>query len=66
MDSRDNGENDKLMNMLNFYSLNKEEKQLVFEEIALKKKMPDFIIEKDWWVTQTLAIVLASYWFFML
>lgn len=57
MDSRDNGENDKLMNMLNFYSLNKEEKQLVFEEIALKMKMPDFIIEKDWWVTQTLAII---------
>ena len=40
-----------------FYKLSNSQKLEIFDEIAKTKNLPLFIIEKDWWVTQTLAIV---------
>jgi predicted nucleotidyltransferase component of viral defense system len=41
----------------NFYSLNKEEKLQIIEQVAAEQNLPYFAIEKDWWVMQTLAII---------
>jgi predicted nucleotidyltransferase component of viral defense system len=43
--------------MNNFYSLSPKEKELIFQNISSKTGMPAFAVEKDWWVTQTLAII---------
>lgn len=40
-----------------FYSQEKSERQLIFEDISNKTGMPSFAVEKDWWVTQALAII---------
>lgn len=43
--------------MLNFYHLPKEEKLKIFEQISARTPLPDYAIEKDWWVVQTLRII---------
>lgn len=40
-----------------FYNLPKAEKINLFEELRFKTGLPPYAIEKDWWVTQTLAII---------
>ncbi len=45
------------MGSLSFYKANKEEKLLVFQEVAKEKNIPVFAVEKDWWVTQTLTTI---------
>ncbi len=45
------------MGSLSFYKADKEEKLLVFQEVAKEKNIPVFAVEKDWWVTQTLATI---------
>lgn len=45
------------MGSLSFYKADKEEKLLVFQEIAKTKNIPVFAVEKDWWVTQTLSTI---------
>lgn len=45
------------MGSLSFYNAEKEEKLLVFQEVAKEKNIPAFAVEKDWWVTQTLATI---------
>ena len=40
-----------------FYKIPKEEKVKILKEVANQTNMPDFNVEKDWWVVQTLAIV---------
>lgn len=45
------------MQVNNFYILSPKEKELIFQDISNKSGMPAFAVEKDWWVTQTLAII---------
>lgn len=41
----------------NFYNLPNSEKEAIFQAISNQTGMPAFAVEKDWWVTQTLAII---------
>lgn len=41
----------------NFYNLNKNDKLQIIKQVAEQQNLPYFAIEKDWWVTQTLAII---------
>ena len=45
------------MGKIDFYTLDKTEKQSIFQAISAQTGMPAFAVEKDWWVTQALAIV---------
>lgn len=42
---------------INFYNIEKKEKELIFQGIANKIGIPAYAAEKDWWVMQTLSIV---------
>lgn len=41
----------------NFYSLNEKDKLQIIKQVAEQQNLPDFAVEKDWWVVQTLAII---------
>ena len=41
----------------NFYTLETSEKVLIFQDISNRTGMPVFAVEKDWWVTQAMAII---------
>lgn len=43
--------------MKQFYQLPKEDKLKVFEQISARTPWPDYAVEKDWWVVQTLRII---------
>jgi predicted nucleotidyltransferase component of viral defense system len=43
--------------MNNFLSLSPKDRISVFEQIRLKTGLIEQAIEKDWWVTQTLALI---------
>ena len=45
------------MSALKFYKATKQEKLNVFDNVARSKKIKPYAVEKDWWVTQTLAII---------
>ena len=45
------------MTKIDFYTLEISEKETIFNEIALKKGMSAFAVEKDWWVSRTLQII---------
>ncbi len=45
------------MSAKQFYTANKTEKKLIFQQIKDTTGLPLFAIEKDWWVVQTLAII---------
>lgn len=45
------------MAKIDFYTIDKEEKEAVFNAIANKKGMTPFAVEKDWWVCRTLDII---------
>lgn len=45
------------MAKINFYKLDKKEKEAVFNAIAAQKGMKPFAVEKDWWVSRTLEII---------
>ncbi|TAN15222.1 MAG: nucleotidyl transferase AbiEii/AbiGii toxin family protein [Chitinophagaceae bacterium] len=40
-----------------FYRIDAGEKETIFQAISNQTGMPAFAVEKDWWVTQTLAII---------
>ncbi|MDR6193355.1 nucleotidyl transferase AbiEii/AbiGii toxin family protein [Siphonobacter sp. SORGH_AS_0500] len=40
-----------------FYQLPASDKKAIFQAISNQTGMPAFAVEKDWWVTQTLAII---------
>lgn len=40
-----------------FYKLKKAQKLQIIKQVAEQQNLPYFAIEKDWWVTQTLAII---------
>lgn len=41
----------------NFYTIDKSEKEAIFNAIAAEKGMTPFAVEKDWWVSRTLEII---------
>ncbi|MDF7819278.1 nucleotidyl transferase AbiEii/AbiGii toxin family protein [Runella sp. MFBS21] len=43
-----------------FYTISAAEKEAVFQAISTQTGMPAFAVEKDWWVTQTLAIIFQT------
>lgn len=45
------------MAKIDFYSIEKAEKEAVFNAIAAEKGMKPFAVEKDWWVCRTLEII---------
>lgn len=45
--------------MQNFYQLPKSDKLRIFEQISARTPLPDYAVEKDWWVVQTLRIVFG-------
>lgn len=45
------------MNEDKFYNILKEEKIVIYNEIANKTGMALYAVEKDWWVVQTLSII---------
>jgi len=42
-----------------FYNLPETTKTRIFEQISARTPLPAFAIEKDWWVVQTLRIILS-------
>jgi Nucleotidyl transferase AbiEii toxin, Type IV TA system len=42
---------------INFYKIDKVEKEAIFNAIATEKGMTPFAVEKDWWVSRTLDII---------
>ncbi len=45
--------------MQKFYQLPKNDKLKVFEQISARTPLPDYAVEKDWWVVQTLRIIFG-------
>ncbi|MGG7666999.1 nucleotidyl transferase AbiEii/AbiGii toxin family protein [Dyadobacter sp. BHUBP1] len=45
------------MSRSEFYGLKANDKKVIFEAISSETGMPAFAVEKDWWVTETLAII---------
>lgn len=45
------------MAKVDFYSIEKAEKDAIFNAIASEKGMKAFAVEKDWWVSRTLEII---------
>lgn len=45
------------MAKIDFYKIDKREKEAIFNAIASEKGMAPFAVEKDWWVTIALAII---------
>jgi predicted nucleotidyltransferase component of viral defense system len=45
------------MAKIDFYSIDKTEKEAIFKEVAEHKGMKAFVVEKDWWVCRTLEII---------
>jgi hypothetical protein len=55
----DTGNHAKSINIpnMNWYKLNIENKQRILEQAKVRTGFPLFIIEKDWWVVQTLRLI---------
>jgi hypothetical protein len=51
----DQGNNEK--GKMNWYKLSYNEKQEVLSAVAAKVGLPTFVVEKDWWVVQTLRLI---------
>ncbi|QLG46608.1 nucleotidyl transferase AbiEii/AbiGii toxin family protein [Costertonia aggregata] len=47
------------MDKVKFYDIPKEDWLAIFKNIENKTGIPDFAVEKDWWVVQTLKIVFG-------
>jgi len=45
------------MAKIDFYTIDKSEKEAIFNAIATEKGMKPFAVEKDWWVSRTLDII---------
>lgn len=45
------------MATIDFYHLDKADKEVIFKAIATEKGMTPFAVEKDWWVSRTLELV---------
>lgn len=45
------------MNKVKFYDIPKEDRLAIFKNVENKTGVPDFAVEKDWWVVQTLKMI---------
>ncbi len=45
------------MAKMEFYKIDKAEKEAIFNAIATDKGMTPFAVEKDWWVSRSLDII---------
>jgi len=45
------------MAKIDFYTIDKSEKEAIFNAIATEKGMTPFAVEKDWWVSRSLEII---------
>jgi len=45
------------MAKIDFNTIDKKEKEAIFNAIAAEKGMKPFAVEKDWWVSRTLEII---------
>jgi len=45
------------MKSVKFKNLSKDEKQAIFQEVGNRIGLPPFVVEKDWWVVQSLSII---------
>lgn len=45
------------MAKIDFYTIDKKEKEAIFNAIATEKGMKPYAVEKDWWVSRTLEII---------
>ena len=46
-----------MMAKLDFYNIDKAEKEVFFNAVATEMGMTPFAVEKDWWVSRTLNII---------
>ena len=42
---------------MKFYDIPKEDRLAIFKNVEGKTGIPDFAVEKDWWVVSTLGII---------
>ena len=46
--------------MSKWFDVSDRDKQIAYEQVAQKVNLPDYAVEKDWWVVQTLAILFET------
>ncbi len=46
--------------MSEWFDVSDRDKQIAYEQVAQKVNLPDYAVEKDWWVVQTLAILFET------
>lgn len=45
------------MRKIDFYTLDKSEKEAIFNAVSAEHGMTPFAVEKDWWVCRTLSVI---------
>ena len=45
------------MDKTTFYNIPKEDKLAIYQNVGNRTGVPDFAVEKDWWVVHTLGII---------
>ncbi|MBW8242909.1 MULTISPECIES: nucleotidyl transferase AbiEii/AbiGii toxin family protein [Flagellimonas] len=45
------------MDKRTFYDIPKEDRLAIFKNVENKTGIPDFAVEKDWWVVQALKVI---------
>ncbi len=46
--------------MSKWFDVSDRDKQVAYKQVAQKVNLPDYAVEKDWWVVQTLAILFET------
>ena len=46
--------------MSKWFDVSDRDKQVAYEQVAQKVNLPDYAVEKDWWIVQTLAILFET------
>lgn len=46
--------------MSKWFDVSDRDKQIAYEQVAQNVSLPDYAVEKDWWVVQTLAILFET------
>ena len=49
------------MSAKDFYKLGEAQKREIFTVTAQQRGLPDYAVEKDWWVVQTLDIIFSQF-----
>ena len=48
------------MDEIAFYNIPKEDRLAIYQNVENKTGVPDFAVEKDWWVVRTLSVITPS------